>query len=267
MGELLWNSCFHCCCRHPCDAAHFVTECFFVTQRLMHSGLIPALNRYANMWEDLHNKARRDGQAGTPSLSEYLLHDCTETQLLDPGFAGDALKFSVLEAIWLLKLIRQGHCEAFSIIPESVVHDIGSWLIFVIRHGQALLYGDVDISLLMESLVELIERKDLVKSPLVSSKIVELMSAMIAPTVEGQQRSAGRLFGRIISRPGEETLVAAVLGTGRESIVVATCSGSADIHCASFQGLLTAILNLTCAIVCSAGGLPSTHFFVAFFPF
>lgn len=168
------------------------------------------------MREELQNRARRDGQSGTPSLNEYLLHDCTESQLLDPGFAGDALKFSVLQAIWLLRLIRQGDGEAFRIIPESVVHDIGSWLIFVIRHGQALLFGDVDISLLMEGLVELIERRDLVKSPLVSSKIVELMSAMIAPTVETQQRRTGRLFGRPVSRPGEQTLIAAVLGTGRE---------------------------------------------------
>eukprot|EP00803_Ostreobium_quekettii_P001409 evm.model.scf_992.6 EVM.evm.TU.scf_992.6 scf_992:30174-39528(+) len=203
--------------RNPTEAPHFVTECFFITQRLMHTALIPALNRYSNMWEELHRRSRRSKQPGGLTLNEHLLRDCTETQLLDPVLAAHALKFSVLQLFWLLSLIRKGNDDAFRIVPESVVHDIGSWLIFIIRGGQALLFGDVDISLLMESLVELIERRDLVRSPLVASKIVELMSVMVSPTtslLNAQQVNPGAVVGRVVTRPGEATLVAAVLGTG-----------------------------------------------------
>lgn len=49
--------------------------------------------------------------------------------------------------------------------------------------GSALLLGDIDIGHLMESLVLFVEQQNLIKSPLVLSKIVELILAMLSPQV------------------------------------------------------------------------------------
>ena len=41
----------------------FVTECFFITQRALHVGLIPAVNTFTNLSSELH-KQQQGGVAG-----------------------------------------------------------------------------------------------------------------------------------------------------------------------------------------------------------
>ncbi|GMH45929.1 hypothetical protein BSKO_13893 [Bryopsis sp. KO-2023] len=197
--------------RDVSEAPHFVAECFFLAQRLIRVALLPAVHRYSNMYEALlkRNKRPKDGPR-KPSLDEFLLQDSSTTQLLDPVFAGDAVKFVALQALWLHRLISKGNMNAFKVIPESVVRDLGSWMIFVIQQGSALLLGDINVSLFVECLVELIENKDVVKSPLVWSKVVELLLTMLSP----QLHSRNAKLGQTATRPGEAALVAAVLGTG-----------------------------------------------------
>lgn len=55
------------------------------------------------------------------------------------------LQFVVLELLWLADLLQRGQNEAFGLIPEYVVGDAASWLVFVIRHGQAEMLASVDI--------------------------------------------------------------------------------------------------------------------------
>lgn len=54
---------------------------------------------------------------------------------------------------------------------------------FHLLQGSALLFGDTNIAMLMETLVLLVEHHMLVKSPLVLAKIVDLMLAMLSPQV------------------------------------------------------------------------------------
>jgi hypothetical protein len=41
----------------------FVTECFFITQRALHVGLIPAVNTFTNLSSELH-KQQQGGVSG-----------------------------------------------------------------------------------------------------------------------------------------------------------------------------------------------------------
>lgn len=77
------------------------------------------------------------GGQSQPQIGEYVLKDSTTTHILDPVFAGDAVKFMALQAQWLGKFIINKDYEAFNFIPESVVYDLGSWLVFVINQVRA----------------------------------------------------------------------------------------------------------------------------------
>ena len=47
----------------------FVTECYFITQRALHVGLIPAINTYTNVLSELHKQQ----QAKIPGRNEEML--------------------------------------------------------------------------------------------------------------------------------------------------------------------------------------------------
>lgn len=48
--------------RAAADAPHFVAEVFFLTQRLVHVALIPAINRFANMCTMLEKMKPRSNE-------------------------------------------------------------------------------------------------------------------------------------------------------------------------------------------------------------
>lgn len=82
-----------------------------------------------------------------PKIGESILKDSSTTQILDPAFAGDAVKFMSLQSQWLRQFIINKDYEAFNHIPESVVYDLGSWLVFVINQVRSpQVYPDVDYS-------------------------------------------------------------------------------------------------------------------------
>ncbi|KAK9823993.1 hypothetical protein WJX72_006841 [[Myrmecia] bisecta] len=199
--------------RDPGEAPHFVAECFFLTQRMIHTGLMPAVHRFEQMIQALAQRARLTGDDSKRPLEMWLLEDCTLAQLLDPNFASDAVTFMVLEAAWLLRIAQQdaeAAKAAFQLIPDSVVRDMASWLTFVIRVGHADLVAGVPIGPLVASLAYMLQRHDLVRSPLVRAKLVELLLAMLAPM---QRRSTGGVLGPTYMRPGEAALVANILGS------------------------------------------------------
>ena len=58
--------------------------------------------------------------------------DCSGAALLSPDLAGDACRFVLLEAAWLVcAAARGGEDEetrrAFAVIPEWVVRDMAAW--------------------------------------------------------------------------------------------------------------------------------------------
>ena len=99
----------------------------------------------------------------------------------------------VTQATWLLGLARQDPDtarKAFAVVPDYVVRDMTSWLSFVIRGGQPDLVASCRLDVLMAFLVHMLQRGDLVQSPIVQAKIVELLLSMLSPQL-GRRRSRG----------------------------------------------------------------------------
>ena len=66
-----------------------------------------------------------------------------------------------------------------------------AWLSFVIRAGQPDLVASCRLDVLIAFLVEMLQRGDLVQSPIVQAKIVELLLTMLSPQL-GQRSSRGK---------------------------------------------------------------------------
>ena len=98
-----------------------------------------------------------------------------------------------LQAAWLLQLARQDGADAkkaFACIPEYTIRDMTGWLSFVIQSGQADLVASCRLDVLIAFLTEMLQRLELVQSPIVHAKIVELLLAMLSPQL-GRRRRRG----------------------------------------------------------------------------
>ena len=98
-----------------------------------------------------------------------------------------------MQATWLLKLAKQDPetaRKAFAKIPDYVIRDMTAWLSFVIRGGQPDLVASCRLDVLIAFLVEMLQRGDLVQSPIIQAKIVELLLTMLSPQL-GRRRSKG----------------------------------------------------------------------------
>lgn len=96
--------------------------------------------------------------------------------------------------MWLLKLAKQeeGTSQtAFAHIPDFVIRDMTAWLSFVIRGGQPDLVAACRLDVLIAFLVEMLQRGDLVQSPIIHAKIVELLLTMLLPGQPGRRRAKG----------------------------------------------------------------------------
>ena len=82
--------------------------------------------------------------------------------------------------------------KAFSLIPDYVIRDMTAWLSFVIRGGQPDIVASCRLDRLIAFLVEMLQRGELVQSPIVHAKIVELLLTMLSPQL-GRRRSRGML--------------------------------------------------------------------------
>lgn len=98
-----------------------------------------------------------------------------------------------MQATWLLQQANQSTDaakSAYASIPDYVVRDMTAWLSFVIQNGQADLVASCRLDVLIAFLTEMLQRLELVQSPLVHAKIVELLLTMLSPQL-GRGRRRG----------------------------------------------------------------------------
>ena len=98
-----------------------------------------------------------------------------------------------VQATWLLQQAKQSTDaakSAYASIPDYVVRDMTAWLSFVIQNGQADLVASCRLDVLIAFLTEMLQRLELVQSPLVHAKIVELLLTMLSPQL-GRGRRRG----------------------------------------------------------------------------
>uniref|UniRef100_A0A7S3VL76 Ubiquitin conjugation factor E4 core domain-containing protein n=1 Tax=Dunaliella tertiolecta TaxID=3047 RepID=A0A7S3VL76_DUNTE len=206
----------------------FIADCFFLAQKMLHVGIMPAVFRFKRLVEYWVRSSKPEAGQKEPKL--YLLQHCTMAALMEPSLVEDAVQFCMLQIAWLNHLLRAplgaGQSPAqqqqqpqdsreliFSLIPDYVLADSLSWLSFVIRSGQAVFIASKDIGTLTSGLVALLNNTQCVRSTLLHDKIVSLLLSMLGPQLEVESRTIKGKLGATIMRPGEAALIAAVLNS------------------------------------------------------
>lgn len=108
--------------------------------------------------------------------------------------------------MWLLQQAKQdpeAAKKAFACIPDYVIRDMTAWLSFVIQNGQADLVASCRLDLLIAFLTEMLQRGELVQSPIVHAKIVELLLMMLSPQL-GRGRRRGELLTQNSAQLGHD---------------------------------------------------------------
>jgi hypothetical protein len=186
----------------------FVCECFFVAQRALHVGLIPALNSFTMILSDLNKEIA----AEVPDRNEKLLKELNALYLLtgtccllDPQLVQDTSQFYITQSVWIINILEKcsqegGTREAveerqrkvMSGLPEFCVRDMTVWFRVVALMRPILLQG-LQVTPFVDCCVTLLERPDLLPNPLAQSRIVSVLLAFVDSDQRGPQ--AGRLLG------------------------------------------------------------------------
>ena len=219
-------------------ALHFVNECFQLALLSLHTGLGPAVEAFERA---RYHASRSAGAAGGEALAAdarfNALCDCGVAALLDPAIAGEACRFSLLAYAWLLRTSCAGEVQqqqrAFACIPGSAVRDLSTFLTFLLNFGRAdLLSGaasmHVPVAAAVEAAASLLQRRDLVASPLVLGATVDLLHAMLSADRHLQRGSGPQ--GRTGSA-AHDALVGAVLANpaARKSLCPALITAYASL--------------------------------------
>lgn len=171
----------------------FVTECFFITQRALHVGVLPAIKTFGETMSDL-SKQITTGVGGNETLlrelhSLYLL--AWSCSLSDPQFVQYCSEFYITQSVWMARLMdsckEEGLSEAvvcerqrkaFAAVPEFCVKDMAAWFRFVVLSTPLLLQG-LQLTPFVDCCVGLLERPDLLPGPLAQSRLVSVLLAFV----------------------------------------------------------------------------------------
>lgn len=233
-------------------APAFVAETFYAAMRAQQVGLLPAVRRFeagrlalqqmAQAAGALENGGAEDTNGVNNPLATDMNYnayfDCGAATLLDPELAGDASRFALLQAAWLLRLARlpeEEAREAFGLLPEASVTCMAEWVCFVLRMGKAELLLDggsrrpstagpsrpsaagsggngngagLPVGVLVQCATELLSRPELVRHPTVSAALVEMLQHMLL----GERGRSGTGLG-VRGSSTHELLVSSVLGS------------------------------------------------------
>ena len=219
----------------PSAPPSFVSETFYLAARAFTHALIPAVRRYEEAMQILHQRAiggvssaengdvpKTAAEAIADDVDYNAYHDCASAALLDPELAGDACRFSLLTAHWLIQMARvpdeERRKECFGLIPEDCVKSLAEWIVFILRHGKAeyLLNGKPDDVLSVQTLVrcacELLSKPALVRHPTVHAALVEMLQAMLIGE-RGYKGAAGSGVLGVRGSATHELLVTSVLSS------------------------------------------------------
>lgn len=186
---------------------HFICECFFLTARAMHLGVIKCLHEVKDISEEAHRhqqtadalEEQRPRWAGTPQAQQMeqglaeaqaAVQQLQHARLLfavaleEPRLIADAIGFYRVMAAWLTRLACAGGAPAyplptpcpmeFKVIPEHFVDDLADFLLFVSRLAPHRLEGE-RLDEFMDFLVLFTGSPLYVKNPYLRSKFVDVL--------------------------------------------------------------------------------------------
>ncbi|KAF3539372.1 hypothetical protein F2Q69_00018843 [Brassica cretica] len=201
----------------------FISECFFMTARVLNLGLLKALSDFKHLAQDISRgeenlatlKAMRD-QSPSPQLElditrmekELELYSqenlCHEAQLLRDGdFIQRALSFYRLVVVWLVGLVGgfkmplPSTCPMeFSCMPEHFVEDAMELLIFASRIPKAL--DGVQLDDFMNFIIMFMASPEYVRNPYLRAKMVEVLNCWM-PRSSGSSATSTLFEGHQLS--------------------------------------------------------------------
>lgn len=198
------------------DAAsfHFVCECFFLTARAMHLGVIKCVQvvksdmKEAQRWQQSANslEQQRPAWAGTAAAQDAERH-LADAQaaiqalqhkyvlfgvgLEEPRLVADTLSFYRVMAAWLTRLACGGGPVCYPLpadcpmelkaVPEHFVEDLADYLLFISRFAPQRLAGE-RLDEFMDFLVVFTGSPLYVKNPYLRSKFIKVLLAWMPNT-------------------------------------------------------------------------------------
>eukprot|EP00029_Vermamoeba_vermiformis_P011814 TRINITY_DN6618_c0_g1_i1.p1 TRINITY_DN6618_c0_g1~~TRINITY_DN6618_c0_g1_i1.p1 ORF type:complete len:1175 (-),score=488.75 TRINITY_DN6618_c0_g1_i1:18-3521(-) len=196
----------------------FVTQCFFTTLQVLHTGLASSCESYLQFVQQLiHMQERRaqlnatraewSGHAMMAAMNEQQLTALAQqidnlavmkltmdAQLLDPALLLHALQFYSFTARWLMHLADQ-HVPALALVPEYLVDDLASFVLFVLKMQAAVRAQDLEdvyqlhlppqhyhhlVAFIVKFLAPLAGQQHGISSPYLRGKLVQVLWEMTA---------------------------------------------------------------------------------------
>lgn len=201
----------------------FICECFFMTARVLHLGLLKAFSDFKHLVQDIQRcedtlstlKAMQE-QTPTPALDrdisrlekEIELYSqeklCYEAQILRDGtLIQSALSFYRLMVVWLVGLVGgfkmplPSSCPMeFASMPEHFLEDAMELLIFASRIPKAL--DGVLLDDFMNFIIMFMGSPDFIRNPYLRAKMVEVLNCWM-PRRSGSSNTATLFEGHQLS--------------------------------------------------------------------
>lgn len=209
------------CCGKP--KFTFISECFFMTARVLNLGLLKAFSDFKHLVQDisrcedtLSNLKAMQGQGPSPQIDqdvarlekELELYSqeklCYEAQILRDGdLIQRALSFYRLMVVWLVdvgggfKMPLPPTCPMeFACMPEHFVEDAMELLIFASRIPRAL--DGVVLDDFMNFIIMFMASPHLIRNPYLRAKMVEVLNCWM-PRGSGSTAAATLFEGHQLS--------------------------------------------------------------------
>jgi hypothetical protein len=166
------------------------TDIFFLTSRLVHVGLMPLVHVY--------NEFERAAQTMPPFFrsTHTAVRFGWQTAIFDEGICTTATAFSVMQLEWLQALATDlpaaEAVEAFACIPDYTIKDATQWIVQMAQYRPEAL-SQATTSRAVAVCVVLMQRADLIRSPLVLNALVDVVAYFVLSDVRRAEQhiSAG----------------------------------------------------------------------------
>jgi ubiquitin conjugation factor E4 B len=186
---------------------NFITECFFMTVQYFRLGPVRLINEYMELLRNLrevqqaldyfesssgtgnamNERATRNAKNQMQRMKDGKL--AMDVYLLDPSMMENSFTFISLMASWMTKLLPSStdpielSPRPFMMLPEFFVECVGEYSLFISRFNPQF-WVNRPIEGLLNFMLMLLDRGDLVKNPYLRAKFVDFLYGFTDPHLE-----------------------------------------------------------------------------------
>jgi len=169
----------------------FITECFWLTLRALHVGVLKSMSQHQALVRRLAQLSQ-EGDDSARLAQGNSIRIAMEAALCDSSFLEVGVRLYIFLAEWICTLVDPVHRgerlpvpqplpRAYRAIPEFAVEDMGEFLVFVLRSQPVVLLKVPNLEKILKAIVMLLADTTLLNSTHLRSNLVEILLAL-APT-------------------------------------------------------------------------------------